>query len=117
MISEAKVEKALEYMRTEARALAEAKGQRIYLQEFRKTQKGLLIQAAFGHPSEQINKTAASREAYAYAHDDYVKILAGLKEAVIIEEEAHWKMIAAQAFVEVWRTQQATNRMIDKSHQ
>ena len=116
MISEAKVEKALEYMRIEAKALAQAKGERIYLQEFRKTQKAILMQDAMNHPSEQVNKTGITRETYAYAHDDYVKILAGLKEAVIIEEEAHWKMIAAQAFVEVWRTQQATNRMIDRSH-
>ena len=117
MISEAKVEKALEYMRVEARALAEAKGERIYLQEFRKTKKAMLMQDAMNHPSEQINKTASSREAYAYAHDDYVEILKGLQAAVIQEEELHWKMIAAQAFCEVFRTQQSTARMIDKSHE
>jgi len=116
MISEAKVEKALEYMRVESKALAQAKGERIYLQEFRKTQKAMLMQDAMNHPSEQVNKTASSREAYAYAHDDYVVILNGLKAAVTDEEEKHWKMIAAQAFVEVWRTQQANNRMVDRSH-
>ena len=116
MISEAKVEKALEYMRVESKALAQAKGERIYLQEFRKTQKAMLMQDAMNHPSEQVNKTASSREAYAYAHEDYVEILKGLKAAVVNEEECHWKMIAAQAFVEVWRTQQANNRMVDRSH-
>ena len=116
MISEKKVETALEHMRKEARTLAQAKGERIYLQEYRKTKKAMLMNEAMSHPSEQVNKTASSRESYAYAHPDYVEILLGLKEAVIQEEEVHWKMIAAQAFVEVWRTQQANNRMIDRSH-
>ena len=60
-------------------------------------------------------KTQAGKEAYAYAHDEYIALLDGLKVAIEVEETVKWQMIAAQARIEVWRTQQANNRTIVNS--
>lgn len=59
----------------------------------------------------------AAKEMEAYATDDYVKLLEGLKEAVEIEERLRWQLIAAQARIEIWRSQEATNRTIDRATQ
>jgi hypothetical protein len=52
----------------------------------------------------------AAQERDAYAHEDYKKILEELKKAVEQEEALRWKMISAQAHIEVRRSQEASNR-------
>jgi hypothetical protein len=42
-------------------------------------------------------------------------MLLALKEAVKIEESLRWQQIAAQLRVEVWRSQEASNRNIDRA--
>ena len=109
MITQDDVESALEFMRKNAQPLAKAKADRIYLSEFRKSKKALLfISAPQG--------TVADRENFAYAHDDYLTLLEGLQAAVEQEEHIRWKMTAAEAKIEVWRTQQANARAVDASH-
>lgn len=112
MISEKMVEKALETMRTKAGELAKAKAERIHCEQFRKSKKALLFNSA---PSTCT--TIADKENYAYSHPEYIELLDALKIAVEQEEELKWKMAAAEAYVEVWRTQEATNRAIDRAHQ
>ena len=104
-------EKALDYMRDNAPMLAKAKAERIYLEQFRKTQKALLFSDA---PVDC--KTVQAKEAYAYSHPDYMEVLDGLREAVAVEEEIRWRMVAAQLKVEVWRSTEASNRRVDKAH-
>ena len=104
-------EKALNFMRDNAPALAKAKADRIYLEQFRKTKKALLFAAA----PEQC-KTVQAKEAYAYSHDEYIEVLQGLRAAVEVEEEIRWRMVAAQLKVEVWRSTEASNRRVDKAH-
>ena len=98
-------QKAVDYLRDNADKFAKAKAERVYLEEFRKSKKSLLMLQAD-------EKTQAGKEAYAYSHDDYIALLDGLKVAVEAEETVKWQMIAAQARIEVWRTQQANNRNI-----
>jgi hypothetical protein len=105
------IEKALDYMRDNAPALAKAKADRVFLEQFRKTQKAMLVNAA---PDDY--KTIQARESYAYAHEDYIEVLEGLKVAVEEEEKLKWHMQAASLKVEVWRSQEATNRGIDRAH-
>lgn len=105
-------EKALDYMRDNAPKLAKAKADRIYLEQFRKTQKALLFQQA---PTDC--KTIQSREAWAYSHDDYIEVIEGLREAVEVEEEIRWRMVAANLKVDVWRSMESSNRRVDKAHQ
>ena len=101
-------QKAVDYLRDNADKFAKAKAERVYLDEFRKSNKSLLM-------LQSDEKTQAGKEAYAYAHDEYIALLDGLKAAVEVEETVKWQMIAAQARIEVWRTQQANNRNIVNS--
>ena len=101
-------QKAVDYLRDNAEKYADAKASRVYLEEFRKSKKSLLM-------LQSDEKTQAGKEAYAYAHDEYIALLDGLKVAIEVEETVKWQMIAAQARIEVWRTQQANNRTIVNS--
>ena len=66
---------------------------------------------------ESMASSIAAKEMEAYATDDYIELLKGLKEAVEIEEKLKWQLIAAQARIEIWRSQEATNRTIDRATQ
>jgi hypothetical protein len=66
---------------------------------------------------ESTASSIAAKEMEAYATDDYVRLLEGLKEAVEVEEKLKWQLIAAQARIEIWRSQEATNRTIDRATQ
>jgi hypothetical protein len=100
--------KAVDFIIARAGEFAKAKAQRVYLEEFRKSQKALLM-------AECDAPAANAREQWAYAHDDYIALLRGLQAAVEVEEELRWQLIAAQARVEIWRTEQANNRNQDRT--
>jgi hypothetical protein len=51
----------------------------------------------------------------AYSHKDYLELLEGLRDAVEEEEKLRWQMIAAEARIEVWRSQEASNRVVDRA--
>lgn len=108
MIQDKDAEKAADFIRDHAPLLAKAKAERIYLEQYRKTKKATLVQKASG--------TIQERDSFAYAHPDYEELLTGLKDAVEDEERLKWMMVAAQAKIEIWRTQQANNRNIDRTH-
>jgi hypothetical protein len=109
MIKEEHVEKALEFMRDNAAALGKAKAERIYMEQFRKSKKAIL----YGMSPDG---TIPERESWVYAHSEYLEVLDGLKAAVEEEERLRWMMTAAEAKIDVWRTQQATNRALDRGH-
>ena len=108
MVTGSEVEKAINYIRDNAPLYAKAKAERVYIEQFRKSQKALLVQETSG--------TIQDRESYAYSHTDYILLLEGLKCAVEKEEEIKWRMEAAKLKVEIYRTEQATNRVVDRVH-
>lgn len=108
MSEEINVFRCLDFIRDNAKAMAQAKANRIYMEEYRKSLKAILTQKSEA-------STATGKEAYAYAHPDYQAHLNGLKEAVETEEGLRWQMIAAQAKIEVWRSQGANQRAIDRA--
>ena len=91
---------------------AEAKAHRVYLEEYRKSQKAMLMKTAM---TEGKAKTAAAAEVEAYADPAYVEILKGLQAAVEREEALRWGLISAQARIEVYRTQSANDRVMEKA--
>jgi len=109
MIEEINIGKALDFIRDNADSLAKAKAARIYLEQFRKSKKALLFNSA-------PEGTIQSKESHAYAHAEYILLLDNLKIAVEEEERLKWMMVAAQAKIDIYRTQQANNRFIDKVH-
>lgn len=101
---------AIDYMLRNAAKYAKAKAERVYLEEFRKSKKALLM-------AESKAEAANAREQHAYSHPEYVELLDGIKQAVQVEETLRWEMVAAQARIDVWRSQEASNRAIDKATQ
>jgi hypothetical protein len=99
---------AVDFMLQNASAYAQAKGQRVYIENFLRSKKSLLM-------AKSDAKTVADREAYAYAHPEYIELVSGLRSAVEQEEGIKWKLTAAQASVEIWRTQEASNRAQDRA--
>ena len=102
--------KAIQYLIDTAPLYAKAKSDRIYLEEFRKSRKAQLA-------SQAGTEVLGKQETYAYAHPDYIQILEGIREAVEREERYRWLMTAAQARIEVWRTEQYSARMEIKATQ
>ena len=51
-----------------------------------------------------------AQEREAYAHEEYTAHLKAIQEAVENEEYLRWKLVAAEAMVEVWRSQEASKR-------
>lgn len=97
---------AIEFIFRHGKKYAQAKADRTYLEEYRKSLKALRMKDAEvdGH------KTSAAQEREAYAHPDYLELLSGLRDAVAAEEELRWGLVAAQARIDVWRSQEASAR-------
>ena len=98
--------RAIDFIITNAPKYAKAKAERIYLEEFRKTKKALLMKQAM----EMGFESAVSQEREAYAHPEYQELLKGLEAAIEIEETLKWQLTAAQMKSEVWRTESANER-------
>jgi hypothetical protein len=101
---------AVDFILKNAKHFAKAKAERVYLDEFRKSKKALLMK-------QSTESTSAAQERDAYAHPEYLALLEGLKQAVENEEQLRWTLIAAQARVEIWRSQEASNRIQDRAAQ
>ena len=87
--------------------LAKAKAERVYLDEYRKSLKAILMKGSDA-------KSAVLQEADAYADPQYLQLLDGLKTAVHGEEALRWRMVEAQAAIDVWRSQESSNRAMDR---
>lgn len=111
MITDQRAEAAVMYIRTKASDYAKAKAQRIYLEEFRKSKKALLMKQA----DVDGYNTSAAQEREAYANPEYIELLKGLQAAVEEEERIRWEMVSAELTVDVWRTQTASNRKLDRA--
>jgi hypothetical protein len=100
------IEKTLNFIRDKAREYSEALSNREFLKEFRKSKKALLVIEA----EQKGLKTQQQRESYAYAHEDYVFLLEGLKEAIEREAYLRHQIKAAELKIEIWRSQNARAR-------
>jgi hypothetical protein len=87
--------KAVEYIMKYSGDFAKAKANRIYLENFLKSKRSILM-------SKSSAKSVAAAEVDAYA-----------EEAVECEEKIKWMLTAAQLKVEIWRSLEATNRSVD----
>ena len=102
------MDKAIEYIFTHGKKYAKAKAERIYLEEYRKSLKAILMKRS-------METAVNAQEREAYSDKEYLALLDGLKVAVEHEEEERWGLVAAQARIDVWRTTEANNRNIDRN--
>lgn len=98
---------AIEFILQQSPNFAVAKSQRIYLEEYRKTKKALLMKDAMTKGFD----SAVSQEREAYAHPEYQELLQGLAAAIEQEETLLWKLRAAQMKSDIWRSEQASERL------
>ena len=99
--------KAVDFIISNSRKYAQAKAHRVYLEEFRKSKKALLMKDALARGYEAVN----AQEREAYSDREYLEILSGIKEATADEEELKWLLEAARMRVDIWRTEQANQRL------
>jgi hypothetical protein len=101
---------AIDYIIAKSKEYAQARANRIYMEELRKTLKAELCKTALHHGFEAVN----AQEREAYSDPNYRAHLVAIKQAVEAEEQLRWMLIAAQARVDCWRTQEASNRFVEK---
>lgn len=99
---------SLQAMHDTGPKLAQARAERVYMEEYRKSLKALLMQSSQA-------TSAAIQEREAYAADTYIAHLTALKHAVEAEETLRWRMVTAQTAIEIWRSQEASNRSMDRA--
>lgn len=102
---------AINYMIKNSERYAQAKANRTYLEEYRKTMKAELCKEALANGFEAVN----AQEREAYADPDYKQHLLAIKAAIEEEERLRWMLVAAQARIDVWRSMEASNRAIEKA--
>ena len=99
--------KAINFIIENAPKYAEAKSQRVYLENFLKVKKAQLMQDCKNEP-------VSRAESYALAHPDYLVIVEGIKVAMLDEEKLKWFLEGAKLRADIWRTTEASNRNQDK---
>ena len=95
VISEAEIQKAVDFIRDNAIKHAEAKAQRVSLEEHRKIKKARLMQQA----EQDGFSSAAMQEREAYAHPDYEELIEGL--AVAVEKETYYQAMIKAAEIKI----------------
>ena len=98
--------RAVDYILKHSADYAKAKSQRVFLEEFRKSKKALLMKDALANGIEAAN----AQEREAYSHPEYQQLLKDLQTAIEVEEDIKWMMEAARMRVDIWRTEEATAR-------
>ncbi len=87
---------------------AEAKGQRVMLEESLKVAKAESFIASDA-------QTVAQKEASAITSKEYATAIKGLSVAIENEERLKRALITAEAAVEVWRSLESSRRTMDKA--
>jgi hypothetical protein len=101
-MSEIDPNKAINYITQNAAVFAQAKADRIFVENNLRVVKSELVGDEEG--------TQGAKDAYAYSHPRYKTQLEALREATKIEEELLWMMKAAFARIDVWKTAEFSKR-------
>lgn len=103
MITQDQAERAVDWLRENARPMAQARAERLYLEQWIKTVRATL-QAESQEPS------AAKAEMVALASPKYLAALQAYKAAIEADEYARFMVTAAEAKIDAWRSQESTRR-------
>lgn len=101
---------AREFIWKNSKTLGKATADRAYLEAFLKSKLALLMK-------ESTESSFAGKEMDAKAHPDYIALLHGIKVAQEQEVTLKWQMESAKITVEIYRTESANNRNIDRAMQ
>ena len=98
---------AIEYIWDNAPHYATAKGELAHLEAFKSSLKAILMKKSG-------ETTAAAQEREAYAHQDYQNLCVAIGAATEKAELLKWRLTSAQLRFDAWRSEQASNRQIEK---
>lgn len=102
-ISDSDAERAADFLRDSAEDFAQARADRVLLEEGRKRVKAIIM-------AEHNDKPLAAQEREAYRDARYETHLKGLREAVYREQKAVALRDAALARIDYWRSMSANQR-------
>lgn len=105
MITDEEVEKAVDYLRDNATESAQARANRIYCDEYRKSLKAMIM-------AEHSTLPVTAQEREAYRDKRYLDHLEAIKDAVKIDEQHRFLRVAAEAKIEAWRSLNANMRAV-----
>jgi len=111
-MSQKDINEAVDYLYTHGKQYAEAKAYKGYLDNYT---KALIASLSIKFITEGLAKSMAQAEAMAYADPSYDIHIRGLRSAVEAEEGLKWGLTSAEARIDVWRSQEASNRTMDRS--
>lgn len=98
---------AIEYIYKNAPAYGAAKGRVAELEAYKSSLKAILM--------KQSDETAiGAQEREAYAHADYQNLCVAIGQAVEHAETLKWRLEAAKMRFEAYRTEQASNRHLER---
>jgi hypothetical protein len=100
--------KAKEFIWKNSSIIGKASADRSYLEAFLKSKLALLMK-------DSTESSFAGKEMDAKAHPDYIALLHGIKVAQEQEVTLKWQLESAKITVEIYRTESANNRAIDKA--
>lgn len=109
MISQEDAERAVDWLRANAKPMAVARAERLYMEQFVKTVKAT-IQA------EQAGMSVAASEMVALSSARYLETLQAYRDAISADETNRFMAVAAEARIEAWRSQESTRRAEGKAY-
>lgn len=109
MISEADIDRALSYLRDNAEKDAQARAERLYMEQWLKT--------VLAQEQAKINASSVSAaEMGARVSEPFIQALQAYKAAIYEDERRRFLRSAAETRIEAWRTGEATRRAEGKAY-
>ena len=105
IITDEDIEKAVDFLKNTAEQSAKYRAERLYLDEYRKSLKALLMK-------QNIDLPISAQEREAYASPVYISHLESLKIAIERDEKQRFLRVAADVKIEAWRTMSSNLRAI-----
>ena len=100
------LEQRLSELRQLAKDYGKWESKRVYLHEFRKSKKAMMMKAA----ECQGIKTTAAQEREAYASEEYQQVLVALETATNEAQRLRWELEIAREGIRAWQTESANKR-------
>ena len=98
---------AIDYIFKTAPLYGEAKGRVAELDAYKHSLKAIMM-------TKSVETTIGGQEKSAYASEEYQNLCKAIGEATEQAETLKWRLESARMRFEAWRTEQASNRHIEK---
>jgi hypothetical protein len=98
---------SINYIYKNAPEFGKAKGKVAELETYKSSLKAILMKQSF-------ETSIGGQEREAYAHVDYQNLCVAIGQAVELAETLKWRLEAAKMRFEAYRTEQASNRHLER---